>query len=122
MRHIPDDTFDDLQTALKAERAAVEEELAEYGKPVNAEGDDWEGAVSTEGEEADPVDAADQIEELAVNVPLVKELEERRRDIIAALGKMKKETYGVCEECGEDIDIERLEANPAARMCMEHAA
>lgn len=125
MRHLSEETYADLETALRAEKAAVEEELAEHGRPVGEAGEeDGEWAASSsglEGEEADPTDVADQIEELVTNVPLVKELEDRRRDIRDALRKIKEGNYGICEIGGDEIDLDRLEANPAARTCIEHA-
>ena len=122
MRHIPEDTYSDLETALRAEQAAVEEELAGHGRAVG-KGDEWAASSSgLEGEEADPTDAADQIEELVTNVPLVKELEGRHRDIAEALRKMAEGSkYGICEVGGDEIALDRLEANPAARTCVEHA-
>lgn len=119
MQHIPEETLNDLETALQAELAALEEELADHGKPVGE--DTWEGSSESEGEEADSSDAADNIEELATNIPLVGDLQRRRKDIKSAVRKMKDGTYGACEECGEDIDLDRLEANPAARTCIRHA-
>jgi DnaK suppressor protein len=38
------------------------------------------------------------------------------------LGKLDAGTYGMCESCGEPIGDDRLEAMPAARFCMLHAA
>ncbi|MBI5470442.1 TraR/DksA C4-type zinc finger protein [Candidatus Kaiserbacteria bacterium] len=119
MRHIPEETLEDLRTALEAEKAAVEEELAERGKATGS--GTWDASSKLEGEEADPADAADQIEELVTNVPLVKELEERLRDINLALKKMSEGTYGRCEVSGEEIPLDRLDANPAARTCIKHA-
>lgn len=122
MNHIPEDTMADLETALRAERAALEEELATYGKHLDSEGDDdWEGSSESEGQEAAPEDAADNIEELVTNVPLVAELESRHKDIVDAMKKLRDGSYGTCEECGDEIDVERLEANPAARTCILHA-
>ena len=120
MQHIPEDTLSDLETGLHAELAALQEELAEHGKPTGA-GDEYEGSSESEGEEADSGDAADNIEELANNVPLVSELQKRRKEIKAALRKMKDGGYGTCDECGEEIDLQRLEANPAAATCIRHA-
>jgi RNA polymerase-binding transcription factor DksA len=119
MYHIPEDTLADLQTALQAERAALEEELGTYGKNVG--NDEWEGSSESEGEEADPEDAADNIEQLATNVPLVADLERRHKDILLAMKKLREGTYGTCEECGEEIDVDRLEADPAVRTCLTHA-
>lgn len=113
--------IDTLRAALEGERESLQEELATHGRVLNDAGD-WEGAsIGFEGEEADPNDAADQIEELVTNIPLVAELEERHTDIVEALEKMEQGVYGVCEECGEPIPLERLKANPAARTCIAHA-
>jgi DnaK suppressor protein len=34
-----------------------------------------------------------------------------------SLEDIEDEVYGVCEECGQDIAIERLKARPVARRC-----
>jgi len=121
MQHIPEDTLSDLETALQAELAALQEELADHGKSTDEDGDEWEGSSESEGEEADELDAANDLEELGTNVPLVADLQKRNKEIKSALRKMKDGTYGSCDECGEDIDLERLEANPAAATCIRHA-
>lgn len=118
---IPQEDLEELRGELEAERDSLEEELASHGRVQNETGE-WEGAsVGFEGEEADPNDVADQIEELATNVPLVKELEGRHIDVAEALEKMDEGIYGRCEQCDEPIDLDRLKANPAARTCMRHA-
>lgn len=40
------------------------------------------------------------------------------KDIADAFRKLQNNTFGLCEECGEDIDIKRLEVNPLARYCI----
>ena len=121
MAKIPQAELEALRTALETERDTLEDELASHGRVLNDAGD-WQGSSEGyEGEEADPNDAADQIEELVTNIPLVAELEERHTDIAEALEKMDQGVYGLCEECSEPIPLERLKANPAARTCIEHA-
>ena len=121
MQHLKQDELEELRGALEAEKDALEEELASYGR-VQSETGDWQGAsIGFEGEEADPIDVADQIEELVTNVPLVEELEEQHKAVEEALEKMENGTYGTCEECGENIALDRLEANPSARTCIAHA-
>lgn len=113
--------LNELRAALDAELETLEEELASHGKAVPETGD-WQGTTGgLEGEEPDPNDAADQMEELATNVPLVEELEKRHREVAHALQKMDSGTYGLCETCDEAISIERLRANPAAQTCIAHA-
>ncbi|HEY3701518.1 MAG TPA: TraR/DksA C4-type zinc finger protein [Acidimicrobiales bacterium] len=40
-------------------------------------------------------------------------------DVDRALGKIDDGTYGRCDNCGEAIDGPRLEALPAARLCLD---
>lgn len=121
MQHLVQDNLEELRGALEAEKDSLEEELASYGRVLSDSGD-WQGAsVGFEGVAADPNDAADQIEELITNTPLVEELEARHTDVEDALEKMDNGTYGACENCGNEIPLDRLEANPAARTCITHA-
>lgn len=121
MKKIPQDTLEELRVALEEERDTLERDLAGHGRYLNDEGD-WQGAsIGFEGEEADPNDTADQIEELVTNVPLVAELEERHTGVVEALQKMDDGTYGLCEADNEMIPVERLRANPSARTCIEHS-
>jgi len=121
MKKIPQDELEVLRSALEVEKENLEEELASHGR-VQSETGDWQGAsVGFEGAEPDPNDVADQIEELATNVPLVEELEERHTEVSEALDKMDEGVYGLCEHCNEPIPLDRLKANPSARTCVEHA-
>ncbi|MDH3638500.1 MAG: TraR/DksA family transcriptional regulator [Gammaproteobacteria bacterium] len=36
-----------------------------------------------------------------------------------ALRRIEKGVYGVCAECGKDIGLERLEANPVTHRCLD---
>ncbi len=113
--------MEELRERLETEKVDLEDELSSHGRVLNDAGD-WEGAsVGFEGQESDPNDVADQIEELVTNVPLVAELEERHIDVAEAIEKMDEGVYGLCEECSESIPFARLKANPAARTCIEHA-
>lgn len=121
MRNIPQSDMEELREQLEIQKADLEEELASHGR-VQSETGDWQGAsVGFEGEEADPNDVADQIEELATNVPLVEELESKHLDVVEALERMDSGTYGICEASGEPIPLDRLKANPSARTLLEYA-
>ncbi len=39
--------------------------------------------------------------------------------IMKALKKIDEGTYGVCESCGDDIDVKRLMARPVATLCIK---
>lgn len=40
-------------------------------------------------------------------------------DIDYALTKIKNKTYGICEMCDDEIDIDRLKIKPHARYCID---
>lgn len=117
MHHLSKNDLEELRDALIAEKATLEAELGEHGKKVNG---DWQGtAQGFTGKQADEMDAADTMEELAVNVPLVETLEARLKEVTVALARIKTEEYGHDEVTGEPIPIERLRANPAARTTVQ---
>jgi len=101
---------------LEAEKVRLETELASAGNKSN-EGD-WQGASDGTTPAIDPNEAADQIEELTANVPIVESLEAQHREVLASLDRIENGTYGVCTNCGQEIPLDRLEANPAAGTCL----
>lgn len=50
-------------------------------------------------------------------------IRDRERKLIKkikkALERIEDGTYGICEECGEEIGVKRLEARPVATLCIE---
>jgi DnaK suppressor protein len=44
-----------------------------------------------------------------------------QHEIDDALLRIERGEYGVCEECGNPIEPERLEVQPAARLCADDA-
>lgn len=82
---------------------------------------DWIATPSlTESAEPDPNDAADRVEEWDERVATLSELERGYNDTTRALKKIDGGTYGICEICREEIETDRLDANPAARTCKTH--
>jgi DnaK suppressor protein len=53
---------------------------------------------------------------------LASSLSDSLREIDDALAKLEAGTYGQCEECGGTISEARLEAMPAARLCITCAS
>ena len=108
---------------LEEERVRLIEELKEVGRRSSEDPKNWEPAESEhDRESADPVDVADNIEELATNVAIEGPLEKRLETVDAALARIEEGTYGVCSFGGTDHPIEeaRLGANAAAKTCIEH--
>ena len=53
---------------------------------------------------------------------LAGQLKERLEEVAAAIARLDGGTYGTCEVCGLAISPARLEAMPATRFCIDHAA
>jgi hypothetical protein len=87
MSHLTPDQLDALRESLQAEHATLATDLAQHGsKEANGIWDP--NSSGLDGEEADHTDAADQIEELVTNVPIVHDLASRSHDIDDALARM----------------------------------
>lgn len=105
----------DLEQArarLEAEKEAVDKQLIDHG--VELEGDENISVDAHEGF----ADSAQVTAERSQQITLVEQLRTRRDDILLALRKIDDGTYGKCESCGTDIPPERLEAVPAATLCV----
>lgn len=105
---------------LEEEKTRLEAELQTVGRKNPSNPDDWEAVPSETGQESDPTDAADLIEGFEANTAILKDLEARYNDVLAALARIADGTYGVCEISGEAIEEDRLGADPAARTCKTH--
>ncbi len=53
---------------------------------------------------------------------LVLQVQGHLAEVDAAVDRLDRGTYGVCEQCGRSIAEARLEARPAARTCIDCAS
>ena len=108
---------------LLTEKARLEEEMSGIARQDPANPADW---IETENKmdilRSDKSEVADHIEELVDNRAVLNELEAEHTEVLAALERIEDGTYGTCEVSGEEIPTARLDAYPAARTCIEHAA
>lgn len=109
-------TLAHLKEKLLADKARLEAELARFAKPTATPGN-YETQFDVIG--SDPDENASEVETYADNLALEGTLESDLRDVNDALAKMENGSYGVCEKTGQEIPVERLEANPAARTVVE---
>jgi len=111
---------DAFKVRLVKEQTLLQEELASLGKRNPQNPDDWEPKAESGEFGADRNDNADIIEALHENNAAINALEVRLKNVNDALARIEDGTYGICEVSGEEIEIERLQANPAATTCMQH--
>lgn len=103
---------------LEQEKAALEKQLESFAnKDPNLKGD-WDSKFPKFDDDIEG--AADEVAEYTTRLPVEFSLETRLRDVNLALEKITKDKYGKCENCGKNIEEERLEIMPAARFCTKH--
>lgn len=110
-----------FKKVLEAELEQLTTELASIGRINPANANDWEAkADDLNVDRADEGEVAQALESYDDNAGALSKLEVRLNDVKRALAKIANNSYGICEISNKPIEIERLEANPAARTCIEH--
>lgn len=66
----------------------------------------------------DSADLSSQDMDQGIDYSLLEMRYEQYKDIADAFRKLQNNTFGLCEECGEEIDIKRMQVNPLARFCI----
>ena len=107
-----------LKQSLEQEKIAMEKELETFATEDKKNKDNWDAKYPNQ-ENSDMEEEADEVEEYENRLSLEHNLESKLKDVNAALEKIKNGSYGKCENCGKDIEEERLLACPEAKLCME---
>ena len=107
-----DVSLSDLRALLEEERASLQHQLADLGYGEGA-GLDYDQNFA---------DSSQVTAERGEAEALGGKLTDTLSDVERALAKMDEGTFGVCERCGQPIAMARLEAMPAARLCMNCAS
>jgi RNA polymerase-binding transcription factor DksA len=101
-----------LRAQLQEERDRLRDQLRELGHGSDAN-------LTFDGGFADTSQVTAERGEMAA---LAVSLEDRVSEIDEALGKLDTDRYGRCEGCGQPIAEARMEAMPAARLCIACAS
>ncbi|MDQ2754915.1 MAG: TraR/DksA C4-type zinc finger protein [Actinomycetota bacterium] len=104
-------TMQSIRATLEQERDSLRRQLAELG--VGSVGVDYD---------ANFADSSQVTAERGENEALAVSLEESLAEVENALEKFSTDKYGICENCGQPIAPDRLEAKPEARLCITCAA
>jgi len=105
---ISKDKLDQLKNALMGEKVRIEKNMKVLEKDL-----DFGDSPGLDNEEAD------ESEEAANEFNTMDMLKSRVNKIENALAKMESGKYGICEDCGEEIELELLEVNPESTSCKE---
>lgn len=100
--------YPDIRRALERQRADLLEEV---------------GEVLTQHKAPESLpDVSDQAsaeEDQRFSMRIMEREQNLLKKVNEALDRMKKQAYGICEQCGEDIPYKRLKARPVTTFCIE---
>ena len=105
---------------LEEERARLEQVRETFA----GEGDETENESLSELSDIGQhqADVGTETFEREKDLSILERVEAELNDVEYALRRISDGTYGTCEACGQAIDEERLEAVPAARLCLRDQA
>lgn len=108
------DRYDELKQMLEDRRREILSEVQSRIKDVRSEGAGGLTAGVVDAEETSVADIQEDIE-----LALIQMKAETLARINEALGRLEENTYGRCNECGEEISPQRLRALPFAIRCKD---
>jgi len=100
------------------ERAEELERLSGWIQETTFGGDHSEIADELAIYDQHPADSSDLTFQRELQLAVKEILDIEREQIRVALARRKAGTYGICEECGQPIDPERLKVRPHATLCI----
>jgi DnaK suppressor protein len=101
---------------LNDERARVAEEREKLLEDTSRS---MEDANDDDGADSHMADSATETLDREMELTLEDNAGHLLASIDAALARIDDGTYGVCESCGRQISVERLEALPYATKCID---
>jgi len=110
-----------FKNKLQKEKILLEDELKTVGHKNPGIAGGWEASPENiDADSADDNEVADKMEGLEENNGILQKLDKQLVEVVSALDRIEKGTYGICTVCGKPIEKERLEANSSAQTCIEH--
>lgn len=107
-------TFSLLRARLEGERKRLTDESEQLKTSMRPADERREGSPFGKREEE-----ATESYELERRLTLEKSIREQLAAVDHALQKFEEGTYGLCDNCGQPIPPERLEALPQATLCLD---
>lgn len=112
-------TISELKKKLEKEQALLKKDLLKFAdKDKKIPGDYDTRFPNFGGRSASPDEDANETEAYENLLAVEYALELRLKDVSDALKKIKENNYGNCEICKKEIELNRLNVNPAAKTCL----
>jgi DnaK suppressor protein len=84
-------------------------------------GEDSAGVVELDQTRVGRLSRMDALQGQAMSQERLRRRQRELQRIAAALRRLERGEYGDCRDCGEAIDVRRLEMDPAATLCIRCA-
>lgn len=112
--------LNEFQSLLENEKQDIEEryDINDHLGLIRSHAHDSVGELSSYDNH--PGDEGTELYEREKDIALNEHYRFEYAGVVNALKAIENGTYGKCEECGKEIPLERLEALPTARYCIEH--
>jgi RNA polymerase-binding transcription factor DksA len=101
-----------------AQKASEAEHLREFIDRTTFRGDQRESAGELSAVDQHPADVADVTMQRQVDYTIKGIVEDEVHHIQHALKRQAEGRYGICEDCQQPIDPERLAVRPQATLCI----
>ncbi len=120
------DLVSELKGKLDEQKVSLTKELESFAKKDDVPKGDWETRYPNR-ENGTMEEEADEVQEYGNMLPVEYSLELKLKDVNSALAKISRQErdpaaageYGRCENCGKEIEEDRLRAVPEAKLCMK---
>ena len=109
-----------FKSKLEDKKRAIENDLGAIAQRNPSNPGDWQPKFDEDINRQAPDEIADKFEEMGNTVAIEAQLQDHILKINAALERMENGSYGICTECGKELPVERLEADPSASTCANH--
>lgn len=109
---------ENFKEKLENQKIALTKELGSFAAEDKNLKNNWDAKYPNR-ENGNMEEEADEMQEYDNLLSLEHSLELKLKSVDLALEKIKNNKYGNCEKCGKEIDEERLQACPEARVCMK---
>jgi RNA polymerase-binding transcription factor DksA len=114
-------TEEELKIRLESEMLELKKEISDISIPDTAATGGYDAKeTNTFDGVLDNADQASEMTDIHNNNAILQILEERELSVQRALDAMFHGKYGICNECGKQIEHKRLLINAAATACIEH--